>query len=123
MLFTCGHEHRVCTPAPYDAYGTSVQAEQKASSSVASHGVYVFKFNAENLIKPYDQTVSQEMHAALTAKTTAMIGGISHPNLCIPLASVRNVFVHGFYLQQTFVRDVVCLPVLTCCNPAAHCPD
>lgn len=79
----------------------------------------MFKFNAENLIKPYDQTVSripelttvslsQEMHAALTAKTTAMIGGGSHPTLCSSLASLRNVLVHSFYLQQICVRDVVC---------------
>jgi len=62
------------------------QAEQAASSNVVSRGVYVFKFNAENLVKPYNKAVSripelttvslsQEMHATLTAKTTAMISG------------------------------------------------
>lgn len=62
------------------------EAEQAASPNVVSRGVYVFKFNAENLVKPYSKTVSripelttvslsQEMHATLTAKTTAMIGG------------------------------------------------
>ena len=63
-----------------------MQAEQAASSNVVSRGVYTFKFNAENLVKPYSKTVSripelttvslsQEMHATLTSKTTAMIGG------------------------------------------------
>lgn len=123
-----------CAHLPLMTYGPSVQAEQKASSSVASHGVYVFKFNAENLIQPYDQTVSripelttvslsQEMHAALTAKTTAMIGGGSHSTLCTSLASLCNVSVHSFCPHQMFVRHVACLPVLTCVDCAAHCPD
>ncbi len=63
-----------------------MQAEQAASSNVVSRGVYTFKFNAENLVKPHSKIVSripelttvslsQEMHATLTPKTTAMIGG------------------------------------------------
>lgn len=54
---------------------------------MAYRGVYLFRFNAENLVQPYDKTVartpemsmvslSQELHASLTAKTTAIIGGM-----------------------------------------------
>ena len=63
------------------------QAEQAEESSVAYRGLYVFRFNAENLIKPYDTMVSrkpdlslvslsQEMHVALSSKTTAVAAGV-----------------------------------------------
>ena len=63
-----------------------LQAAQTAASPVNYRGIYHFRFNAENLIRPYDKSLSrvpelslvslsQELHANLTLNTTAMIGG------------------------------------------------
>ncbi|KAL3162704.1 hypothetical protein ABBQ38_008745 [Trebouxia sp. C0009 RCD-2024] len=62
------------------------EAAQMAAPSVTYRGAYQFRFNAENLIRPYVEglsrvpdltlvSLSQELHAKLTRNTTAMIGG------------------------------------------------
>lgn len=57
-----------------------------ATPRVTYRGQYQFRFNAENLIRPYVKglsrvpdltlvSLSQELHAKLTRNTTAWIGG------------------------------------------------
>lgn len=92
------------------------EAEHTEASNVAYRGIYVFKFNAENLIRPYDKTVSrtpemsmvslsQELHASLTAKTTAVIGGrvtvqrnLGQGNMMMGL---RHAFSHLHSVEAT----------------------
>ena len=65
-----------------------------AAPPVTYRGVYHFRFNAVNLVRPYDKSLSrvpdlrlvslsQELHAKLTRNTTATIGGT--PETCYML--------------------------------------
>lgn len=92
------------------------QAEQAEESNVAYRGLYVFRFNAENLIKPYDTMVSrkpdlsmvslsQEMHVALSSKTTAVAAGrvTVQRNLgeYNGMLGLRHAFSHLHHVEAT----------------------
>ena len=105
-----------------------VQAERADSPGVTYRGVYVFRFNAEDLVKPYDASVkrspdlsmvslSQEMHASLTSSTTAVLGGTSSN-----LAPLAYRLKHNHSCAESTVQipeKTLCCVSLQCCPQRA----
>lgn len=73
-----------------------IQAGHKRAEGSDYKGVYIFRFNAENLIRPYDNnlswvpeftgreftaaSISPTMQIALPARTTGIVGGTLQPS-------------------------------------------